>query len=149
MYKFDIEEIGKRQLKNRCLQYLMLLPKYEEYGLQQFEASLKTNMSDLQPALVALANLDSPHSEKALDHFYNAWKHDALVVDKWLAIQAGSNRPGTLQTVKNLVHHEAFDIKNPNKVYSSLDIRAACAVNFIQQMGKVCIPAKSFSNWMT
>jgi len=117
-HTFNIKDIGKRQLKNRCLSYLMLLPKYQELGLQQFEASLKTNMSDLQTALTALANIDSPHREKALQHFYNEWKHDPLVVDKWLAVQASSKLKGTLQTVKQLTHHEAFDIKNPNKVYA-------------------------------
>lgn len=118
VYKFTVEEIGKRQLKNRCLLYLMLLPKYQEIGMQQFEAALKINMTDLQPALTALSNIESPHREKALDHFYTTWKHDALVVNKWLAIQAGSKLPGTLQTVRKLMRHEAFDIKNPNKVYA-------------------------------
>lgn len=117
-YQFNIEEIGKRQLKNLCLGYLMLLPKYEELALQQFEASLKTNMSDLQPALTAIANIESPHREKALSHFYNEWKHDALVMDKWLTIQATSKLKGTLETVRKLVRHQAFDLKNPNKVYS-------------------------------
>lgn len=117
-YAFNIHDIGRRQLKNRCLLYLMLLPKYEEIGLNQFEASLKTNMTDLQPPLTGLANSESSHREKALEHFYTTWKHDALVVDKWLAIQAASKLPGTLQTVRKLMRHEAFDIKNPNKVYA-------------------------------
>jgi len=118
VYHFSIKDIGKRQLKNRCLLYLMLLPKYEEIGMQQFEASLKMNMTNLQPALTALSNSESGYRVKALEHFYDAWKHDALVVDKWLAIQAGSKLPDTLQTVRKLMRHEAFDIKNPNKVYA-------------------------------
>jgi aminopeptidase N len=117
-HEFNKESIGKRQLKNRCLMYLMQLPKYEALGMQQFAASLKTNMTDLQPAFAALANIDSPQREKTIEQFYAAWKHDALVVDKWLAIQAGSKLKGTLQTVRKLTHHEAFDIKNPNKVYA-------------------------------
>ena len=115
----------------------MMLPKYQEIGLQQFEASLKTNMSDLQTALTALANLDSPHREKALEHFYNEWKHDPLVVDKWLAIQAGSKLKGTLQTVRKLTHHEAFDIKNPNKVYALIGtFGQRNAVNFHTEDGE-------------
>jgi len=39
-------------------------------------------------------------------------------VDKWLALQAGSKRAGTLEVVKKLIHHPAFDLKNPNKVYA-------------------------------
>jgi aminopeptidase N len=46
-------------------------------------------------------------------------------VDKWLAVQAGSHLPGTLDEVKRLTAHPAFDIRNPNKVYAL--IRGFCA----------------------
>jgi len=117
-YVFGVEEIGKRQLKNRCLSYLLLLPRYAEMGMQQFKNALQANMTDTQVALQGLANLDSPFREQALALFYNTWKKDPLVVDKWLAVQAASKLPGTLQRVKELMQHEAFDIKNPNKVYA-------------------------------
>jgi aminopeptidase N len=117
-YRFSMEDIGKRQLKNRALMYLMLLPQNTEIGMRQFEAAYQSNMTDAQPALMALSDLDTPLREKALDQFYSAWKHDALVVDKWLSIQAATKLPTALQIVKKLMRHEAFDIKNPNKVYS-------------------------------
>ena len=41
-----------------------------------------------------------------------------LVVDKWLALQAGARGASTLQQVKRLMQHPAFSIKNPNKVRS-------------------------------
>ena len=53
------------------------------------------------------------------------WKHEPLVVDKWLAVQATSRLPDTLARVERLMHHEAFDIRNPNKVYAL--IRAFCS----------------------
>jgi aminopeptidase N len=118
VYHFSMQEVGDRQLKNCCLSYLMLLPQHQSLGMHQFEVSLKANMTDTQAALVALANLDSPLREKALDQFYTTWKHDALVVDKWLAIQATTKLPMALREVKKLMRHEAFDIKNPNKVYA-------------------------------
>lgn len=117
-YRFSMQEVGKRQLKNVCLSYLMRLPAYADFGMQQFTAGLKTNMTDTQPALAALANIDSPLREKALDAFYQTWKQDALVVDKWLALQAATKLPIALKEVKKLTRHEAFDIKNPNKVYA-------------------------------
>lgn len=115
---FNSASIGKHQLKNRCFLYLMLLPEYEKIGVDQFNASYKVRMADAQPALTGLSNLDTPARKKALEQFYIEWKHDALVIDKWLSIQAASKLPNTLQTVKHLMRHEAFDIKNPNKVYS-------------------------------
>ncbi len=115
--QFNIDEIGKRQLKNRALIYLMLLPDYIELGMKQFENSVKSNMTDAQAALSRLVDCPSLR-DQALDQFYTTWKHDALVVDKWLAIQASTDLPDALSRVKQLVHHEAFDIKNPNKVYA-------------------------------
>ena len=47
------------------------------------------------------------------------------MVDKWLALQAGSRLPDTLATVKRLTAHPAFDLRNPNKVYAL--IRSFCA----------------------
>jgi aminopeptidase N len=117
-YQFNMYEVGKRQLKNRCLSYLMQLPQYTEIGWQQFETSLEKNMTDTQASLVALANLESPKRQVALDRFYEVWQHDALVVDKWLSIQAASKLPQTLQTVRKLTRHMAFDLKNPNKVFA-------------------------------
>lgn len=134
-YKFSVEDIGRRQLKNRCLSYLMLLPQYEEIGIHQFEASLMKNMTDTQAALVALSNIDSPPRAKALDQFYATWKQDALVIDKWFAIQTMSKLPDTLQQVKKLMSHEAFNIKNPNKVYS--------LIGTFGQKNPICFHAKN------
>lgn len=128
-YEFDMHSIGKRQLKNRCLSYLMLLPQYHPIGIEQFTAALKVNMTDTQAALITLANSDSPSRQQALNQFYTTWQQDALVVDKWLAIQAAAKLPDTLQQVQQLTKHEAFDLKNPNKVYAligSFGRNAAC-----------------------
>jgi aminopeptidase N len=81
---------------------------------QQF--SRGNNMTDVMAALVSLANNECPQREQALNEFYEKWKNDSLVVDKWLGIQATSRLPGTLERVKALVDHEAFTLKNPNKI---------------------------------
>lgn len=120
-YKFNMKEIGMRQLKNLCLSYLMLLDDasiQKDICLEQFNRSLKSNMTDTMAALRALSNINGPLREQALNEFYQSWKHDALVVDKWLGLQATSKLQGTLHRVQQLFKHEAFDIKNPNKVYA-------------------------------
>lgn len=119
-YQFSLDEVGARQLKNRCLTYLMLLPEHHDLGMKQFEAALKSNMTDTLAALSAISNIDYPIRAKALEQFYHAWKNDTLVLDKWFSIQAVSKLPDTLQQVKHLMRNEAFDIKNPNKVYALL-----------------------------
>ena len=116
--QFDMTLVGKRRLKNLCLSYLMQLPQHVSLGVQQFKTHLKSNMTETESALVALSHLDLPDRENALSQFYSAWQGDALIVDKWLAIQAQSKRVDALNHIKLLMKHPAFDIKNPNKVYA-------------------------------
>jgi aminopeptidase N len=120
-YEFTVPAVGERQLKNLCLAYLMLLPDadiHQNLGMHQFTAALSNNMTDTMGALRPLVNINGSLHELALAKFYDTWKDNALVVDKWFALQAVSKLPGTLNNVKKLLGHEAFDIKNPNKVYA-------------------------------
>jgi aminopeptidase N len=55
-----------------------------------------------------------------LQAYYAKWKDEPLVVDKWLAVQAASRLPGTLDEVKRLCAHPAFNLHNPNKVHALL-----------------------------
>jgi aminopeptidase N len=57
--------------------------------------------------------------------FVARWKDEPLVVDKWLAVQAGSRQTDTPARVRQLLGHPAFDLKVPNKVYAL--IRTFCA----------------------
>ena len=117
-YQIEQSAIKQRRLKNACLSYLMKLNQAEiiKVCYEQFLES--NNMTDVMAALVALSNTDCPEREIALAHFYDQWQDDPLVVDKWLAIQAKSRLPGTLEQVKRLTQHSAFNLKNPNKVYA-------------------------------
>ena len=126
-YSPEGPQAGQRALRNVCLGYLAQL---EEAGAQalvigHFEQA--ANMTDTMAALGTLANLDLPARHTALDSFYTKWKDEALVVDKWLQVQATSRLPGTTADVRALMAHEAFDIRNPNKVYAL--VRAFCAAN--------------------
>lgn len=119
-YEFNMEEVGKRQLKNLCLYYLLQLSdaEYQQLAMDQFKQSLSQNMTETMGALRSLSQVPGKLREQALADFYQTWQTNALVVDKWFALQAVSKLPGTLAQVKKLMKHPAFDIKNPNKVYS-------------------------------
>jgi aminopeptidase N len=114
-YTPDPASIGRRALRNTALGYLTELGDCAT-AYRQFQNA--DNMTDSQAALTSLAQIDCPEREKALEAFYARWKNEPLVVDKWLSVQAGSRLPGTLQKVKALLKHPAFDIKIPNKVYA-------------------------------
>ena len=73
-------------------------------------------MTDVLAALAVLSGEDCPEREAALAAFHAKWRQDALVLDKWFAIQAMSKRPGTLDAVRALSRHPDFDLRNPNRV---------------------------------
>jgi aminopeptidase N len=108
--------VKKRALKNTCLGYLMETGDSAVQEMCYLQFSEGNNMTDVMAALVALANNDCPQRELALNVFYEKWRNELLVVDKWLSIQATSRLPGTLERIKQLTSHEAFTLKNPNKI---------------------------------
>ncbi len=115
-YRFSADDMARRSLKNMALGYLVALdePAFYELCVDQYEA--RHNMTDMMAALSLLADLDIPARQAALDDFYDRFRHDPQVVEKWLALQAGSSLPNTLDRVKALMDHPAFDLHNPNKV---------------------------------
>jgi len=116
-YQFNSQDSARRALKNACLSYLMALDDDQESVVlckKQFDTA--NNMTDKLAALSFLVQRECPERQQALDSFYGQWQNEALVVNKWLALQATSPIPGTLDRVKSLTHHESFSIKNPNKV---------------------------------
>jgi aminopeptidase N len=117
-YSIVAISIGKRRLKNVCLNYLGKIndPSIFEQCYQQF--STAKNMTDTLNAMAVLINNDCPERQQALDDFEQKWQHDTLVMDKWFVMQATSNLPDTLEKVKGLMKHKLFSIKNPNKVRS-------------------------------
>jgi aminopeptidase N len=116
VYQIDGVSIGRRALRNSCLSYLMTGPTGVDLAYAQFTAG--RNMTDVLAALALLANTDTPQAARALEAFYQAWRGDDLVLDKWFAIQAMSKRPDTLARVQALTAHPDFDMKNPNRMRS-------------------------------
>lgn len=121
-YHFNMEEMGKRALKNLCLSYLIHLPDptMKNLAMHQLNQSLSHNMTDAAAALRCIVNAGGDARDFALNEFYEKWKQDPLVVDKWFSIQAESKQADTLLRVEELLEHPAFDLKNPNKVYALL-----------------------------
>jgi len=115
-YLFDSREMARRALKSVCLSYLVETEHEEELQRCYTQFSNANNMTDQQAALSCLAQHVTPLRQQALGEFYERWQADAQVMDKWLGIQARSRLPETLENVKALMRHPAFNLKNPNKV---------------------------------
>jgi aminopeptidase N len=103
-------------LKNACLSYLNQLDCSHSYHLVAEQFDQAKNMTDQMAALSAIVNSQHPQKAEYLDHFYQQWQQEALVIDKWFALQASSSMPNTFATVQNLMQHPAFDMKTPNRV---------------------------------
>jgi aminopeptidase N len=74
-------------------------------------------MTDRAAALGALVAARVPQAADALAVFYEEFKNEALVVDKWFAMQASA--PTTdLAAVRGLMTHPAFTLRNPNRARS-------------------------------
>jgi aminopeptidase N len=129
-YQPTAEDAGRRALRNQCLGYLLELNTGEARQLAARQYEQADNMTDQFAALAVLAQTDCPERGAALDNFYQRWQHEALVVDKWLSVQAGSRLPETLATVRRLTAHPAFDLGNPNKIYALLRTFGANLVRF-------------------
>ncbi|TWA70660.1 aminopeptidase N [Azospirillum baldaniorum] len=117
-FSVDAAAIGRRALKNLCLAYLMALEDEEALGLCLGQYRGAQAMTDVMAALQFLSNSNAPERDEAIAAFYERWKGEALVVDKWFSVQATSHRPDALERVTTLLAHPAFEIRNPNKVYA-------------------------------
>lgn len=131
-YEITPEAMGRRSLKNTALDYLMTLEplprEIVDRCLAQYEEG--GNMTDVISSLNLIANSDLEVREEILEDFYNTWRHDPLVMDKWFIIQATSRRENTLAEVKRLMENPSFSIRNPNKVRSL--IGSFCSMNHVR-----------------
>jgi len=125
-------QMAQRGLKNAALNYLLKSTNsdYKALAVKQFENN--DNMTDSMAALASLVNsVHKLEAESALTAFYKKWQAEPLVVNQWLAVQAGSAEYGSIENIRQLLSHEAFDIKNPNKVRSVIGTFAGQSlVNF-------------------
>jgi len=112
------EQIGKRSLKNTALHYLMACDPVMHAELVVEQYYLANNMTDRIAAFEEIVNSPIAEREEVIAHFYEHWKHEALVIDKWFATLARCKLATAMQSVTNLTKHEAFNLKNPNRVRS-------------------------------
>jgi aminopeptidase N len=129
-YSPDAASVGRRSLRNLCLAYLMERNDPSVRRLCDEQLTQADNMTDALSALTSLANCDCPERLPALAAFYERWRDEPLAVDKWLGVQAASSLPGTVEVVRQLTAHPAFDLKNPNKVYALLGSFGGNQFNF-------------------
>ena len=116
-YSADALSAGKRGLKNLSLAYLLGWQDDSTQELALAQVNAADNMTDRLAALMGLVNSGSKNAAEPLKEFYQDFKNEALVVDKWFSLQAVA-APTDVKAVRKLMQHPAFTLKNPNRARS-------------------------------
>ncbi|EHR0247289.1 aminopeptidase N [Vibrio parahaemolyticus] len=133
-YTIDHAAIGKRALRNQCLQFLTHTDKGNTLVKAQYEAA--NNMTDTIAAMSAANSAQLECREELMADYSDKWKHDGLVMDKWFALQGSNPAEDALEKVKATMNHEAFSLKNPNRTRSLIgSFLAANPVRFHDKSG--------------
>ncbi|MEM8726027.1 MAG: aminopeptidase N [Pseudomonadota bacterium] len=109
---------GARKVKTQVLALLAASDPEKAAGMAARQFDNADNMTDRQGALMVLCGLENPKSEERLAAFYDRFKGNDLVIDKWFTLQALAPHPDVIEHVKALAEHPDFTIKNPNRVRS-------------------------------
>jgi aminopeptidase N len=117
-FTMDAAGKGARKVKTIALSYLAAADPERASALAAAQYDTADNMTDRQGALMVLTGLSTADRTARLIDFYNRYQGNALVIDKWFALQASSLHPQAIEHVKALAGHPDFTLKNPNRVRS-------------------------------
>jgi aminopeptidase N len=99
-----------------ALDYLLAA---QSASLTQAEQLLESadNLTDRLAALRWIAQYaNGAQREQTLANFYDRWKRESLVVNQWFTVQATRPDISCVESVRELLNHDAFDWRNPNKL---------------------------------
>ncbi len=135
-YSPDAASAGRRALRNAVLTLLAADDPSRGAALAEAQIASADNMTDTLAALSILSLIPGTRREAALDRFYQAFEDEALVIDKWFALQASIPEASTLERVERLRTHRAFSMATPNRVYSLIGAFSANATQFNRPDGR-------------
>lgn len=115
-YSIDHAAIGRRALRNTCLAYLAYTDLGNTLAEQQYQQA--NNMTDTIAAMAAANSAGLACRETLMTDYSAKWQHDGLVMDKWFALQGSNPASNALEVIKSTMSHEAFSMKNPNRIRS-------------------------------
>jgi aminopeptidase N len=116
--KLDAQSIAKRAIKNTALKMLAILDNDEIAQIAQKQYKDSITMTDKIVALSVLEGMKKVDAQNVLNDFYDRYKNDTLVMNKYFATIALADREGVLERVKELELDDSYDEKVPNLVRS-------------------------------
>ncbi|MEE2672008.1 MAG: aminopeptidase N [Bdellovibrionota bacterium] len=120
-FKLDGESMGYRAIKHQCLSILSSSDSAKAWDFISEVYENANNMTDEIGALKLLAITENPRRSKALDKFYQKWKGETLVMQKWLSVQALAE-DASFETIESLAQLEIYDNKVPNLLRSLIGV---------------------------
>jgi aminopeptidase N len=123
-YRADNDQSARRALANLALAMLVRNARrsgdtvWPGRAYQRFKDA--GNMTDRLGALSALVSAHAELATPALARFHELFRHEALVIDKWFALQARApeHEGRVFANAKALLAHPDFSLSNPNRVRS-------------------------------
>jgi aminopeptidase N len=115
-YSPEAAAAGRRALANTALD--LVAGNRSQAAIDRIAARFARadNMTDRMAALSILTAAAVPERFAALEAFHERYRDDALVLDKWLTLEALTPAPETLDRVRALLDHPSFSMSNPNRI---------------------------------
>ncbi len=131
-YQPDATQSGARALTNAALSMITRIDGIEAASAQ-FETA--DNMTQQLAAFGIL--LDAGEGDLAVQEFYDQWRHDRLVMDKWFALQVSHADPAdTARVAAALMEHADFTMTNPNRFRAVIGALAMSPAGFHHASGR-------------
>ena len=127
---------GARRLRSIALGFIMASGAEDAAQLALAQFMDADNMTDRQGAFGTLANSMTAERDVAIAAFYDRFRDNGLVMDKWFSTQAFSIRPDTLDRVEELVAHPDFTLNNPNRLRSVVGAMSGNQLIFHEASGR-------------
>ncbi|WP_333793412.1 aminopeptidase N [Hyphomicrobium sp.] len=120
----DAASAGRRALRNGALTLLVARGTAADEARLADHFFTASNMTDEAHALTLIAAGTGDVRERALQHFFERWHDDHLVIDTWFSAQARSPQRAALRQIRALTRHPLFSLTAPNKVRALIGVFA-------------------------
>jgi aminopeptidase N len=131
-YRPDPDQTAARSLANAALG---ILTRRDGAAQAQAQFDAAGNMTQQLAGFSCL--LQSGRGAAAVRAFYDQWRHDRLVIDKWFSLQILNARPeDTADVAAMLTEHPDFTIRNPNRFRATLGALTMSPAGFHHASGK-------------
>ncbi len=131
-YQPTARQSGARALANAALS---ILTRLDGGALARMQFETAGNMTQQLAAFACL--LQAGAGDAAVVSFYEQWKHDRLVIDKWFTLQVVNAKPQEAAAkADGLTRHPDFNMRNPNRFRATIGALTANPAGFHDASGR-------------